>query len=87
MGDVLKQIADRGKFVIALGGVNVVRNRYKTDIVLREKFFGQAAHLNVVAPQAAEVLHKDRCRLALFKLLDHIHKAWAIHRHARNAII
>lgn len=87
MGDVLKQIADWGKFVIALGGVYVIRNRYKTDIVLREKFFGQAAHLNVVAPQAAEVLHKDRCRFALLELLDHIHEAGAIHGHAGNAII
>ena len=87
MGDVLKQITDRGKLVIALGGVYVIRNRYKTDIVLREKFFGQAAHFNVVASQAAEVLHKDRCRLALFKLSDHIHEAWAVHGHAGNAVI
>ena len=87
MGDVLKQIADRGKLVIALGRINVVRNCYKTDIVLREKFFGQAAHLNVITSQAAEVLHKNRCCLALFELLDHIHEAWAIHGHAGNAVI
>ena len=55
MGDVLEQVADRGKLVIALGRINVVRNCYKTDIVLREKFFGQAAHLNVITSQAAEV--------------------------------
>jgi SulP family sulfate permease len=52
--------------VIALGRINVVRNCYKTDIVLREKFFGQAAHLNVITSQAAEVF---LCQVGTKKIL------------------
>lgn len=78
----VKQIADRGKLVIALGRINIVRNCYKTDIVLREKFFGQAADLDVVSAKTGQVLHKDRCCLALFELFDHFHEAGAIHGHA-----
>lgn len=33
---LVEQVADWGKLVIALGRINVVRNCYKTDIVLRE---------------------------------------------------
>ena len=87
MGDVLEQVADWGKLVIALGRINVVRNCYKTDIVLREKFFGQAADLDVVSAKTGQILHKDRCCLALFELLDHFHEAGAIHGHAGNAVI
>ena len=84
---LVEQVADRGKLVIALGRINVVRNCYKTDIVLREKFFGQAADLDVVSAKTGQILHKDRCCLALFELLDHFHEAGAIHGHAGNAVV
>lgn len=87
MGDVLKQVADRGKLIFALRRVDVIRNGYQTDIVIREKFLRQPSNLNVVAAQAGKVFDKDSGGFSLFQLADHFHEAGAIHRHAGNAII
>ena len=87
MGDVLEQVADRGKLIFALRRVDVIRNGYQTDIVIREKFLRQPSNLNVVAPQAGKVFDKDSGGFSLFQLADHFHEAGAIHRHAGNAII
>ena len=84
---VLEQIADRRQLVFSFGGVDVVRNRYQADIVLREKFLGQPANLNIVAAKTGKVLDEYGGRTAFFKLTDHIHETGAIHRYAGNAIV
>ena len=50
MGDVLEQVADRGKLIFALRRVNVIRNGHQTDIMVREKLLRQPSDLNVIAP-------------------------------------
>ena len=87
MGDVLEQVADRGKLIFALCRVDVIRNGHQADIMVREKFFRQPSDLNVVSPQAGKVFDKDGGGFSLFQLADHFYKTRAIHRHAGNAVI
>lgn len=87
MGDVLEQVADRGKLIFPLCRVDVIRNGHQADIMVREKFFRQPSDLNVVSPQAGKVFDKDGGGFSLFQLADHFHEAGAIHRHAGNAVI
>ena len=87
MGDVLEQVADRGKLIFALRRVDVIRDGHQADIVIREKFLRQPSDLNVVSPQAGKVFDKDSGSFSLFQLADHFHEAGAIHRHAGNAVI
>ena len=51
MGDVLHNVFERSKIVLALVAVHAVGNGHQPYIVEREKFFGQLADLNIVAPQ------------------------------------
>ena len=55
--------------------------------MLREKFLGQPADLDVVTAQAGKVFDKYRGGPPLLKLLDHLHKSRAVHRDAGNAIV
>ena len=87
MGDVLEQVADRGKLIFALRRVDVIRNGHQANIMVREKFFRQPSDLNVVSPQAGQVFDKDGGGFSLFQLADHFHEAGAVHRHAGNAVI
>ena len=84
---VIEQVADRRQLVLALGGVDVVRDRHQADVVLREKLLGQPPHLNVVTAQPGQILHKHGGGLASGKLLHHVVEAGAVHRNARNAIV
>lgn len=87
MGDVLEQVADRGKLIFALRRVDVIRNGHQANIMVREKFFRQPSDLNVVSPQAGQVFDKDGGGFSLFQLADHFYKTRAVHRHAGNAVI
>ena len=51
MGDVLEQVTDRRQFVFTFGGVNIVRNCNKADIVLGEKFLCQSPDFNIVSSE------------------------------------
>ena len=83
----IKQIFDRGQLVLTLVCVDGVRHRHQPDVVFREKFLGQTAHLNVVPPQAGEVFDEHRRSLALLNLLEHGLEAWTIHGDAGNPIV
>ena len=61
MGDVLHNVFERSKIVLALVAVHAVGNGHQPYIVEREKFFGQLADLNVVAPQPGKVFD-EHCR-------------------------
>ena len=87
MGDVLEQVADRGKLIFALRRVDVIRNGHQANIMVRDRFFRQPSALKVGSPQAGQVFDKDGGGFSLFQLADHFHEAGAVHRHAGNAVI
>ena len=87
MGRVLEQVADGRQLILAFGGVDVVRNRHQANIVLREKLLGQPPHLNVVAAQPGQILHKHGGGLAGGKLLHHVVETGAVHRDAGDAVV
>ena len=84
---LIEQVADRRQLVLALGGVYGVRYRHQANVMLREKFLGQSADLDVVTAQAGKVFDKYRGGPSLFKLPDHLHKTRAVHRDARDTVI
>ena len=47
----IEQVADRRHLVFTFGGVDIVRDCNKTDIMLGEKFLGQASDLNIVSSE------------------------------------
>ena len=55
--------------------------------MLREKFLGQSADLDVVAAQAGKVFDKYCGGPSLFKLPDHLHKTRAVHGDTGNAVV
>ena len=55
---LIEQVADRRQLVLALGGVYVVRYRHQANVMLREKFLGQSADLDVVTAQAGKIFDK-----------------------------
>ena len=87
MGRVLEQVADGRQLILAFGGVDVVRNRHQANIVLREKLLGQPPHLNVVAAQPGQILHKHGSSLAGGKLLHHVVETGAVHRDAGDTVV
>lgn len=55
--------------------------------MLREKLLGQPPHLNVVAAQPGQILHKHGGGLAGGKLLHHVVETGTIHRDAGDAVV
>ena len=55
--------------------------------MLREKFLGQPADLDVVTAQAGKVFDKYRGGPSLFKLPDQLHETRAVHRDTGNTVI
>ena len=84
---VIEQVADGRQLILAFGGVDVVRNRHQANIVLREKLLGQPPHLNVVAAQPGQILHKHGGGLAGGKLLHHVVETGAVHRDAGDTVV
>ena len=66
MGDVLHNVLERSKIVLALVAVYAVGNGHQPYIVKREKFLGQLADLNIVAPQPGQVF---LCQVGTKKIL------------------
>ena len=52
---LIEQVADRRQLALALGGVDIVGYRHQANVMLREKFLGQPADLDVVTAQAGKV--------------------------------
>ena len=87
MGDVLEQVTDGSKFIFAFSGIDIVRNRHKAGIVLREEFFHQPPHFNVVSAQPGKVFDKQSGSPAFFQLAHHFIKAGTIHGNAGNTVV
>lgn len=45
---LIEQVADRRELILALGSVDVIGYRHQANVMLREKFLGQPADLDVV---------------------------------------
>ncbi len=87
MGDVLHNVFERSKIVLALVAVHAVGNGHQPYIVEREKFFGQLADLNVVAPQPRKVFDEHRRDVPRLDSGQHFLKAGTLHRRTRDTII
>ena len=64
--DVLEQIADWNHFVFALVGVDVVRDRHQTNIMLREKILRPPTNLNVITSKTGKIF---LCQVGTKKIL------------------
>lgn len=84
---LVEQVADGRQLVLALGGVDIVRNRHQADVVLREKFLGQPPHLDVVAAQPGKVFHEHGGGFACGKLLHHVVETGTVHGHTGDAVV
>ena len=87
MGDVLHNIFERSKIVLALVAVHAVGNGDQPNIVEREKFLGQLADLNVVAPQPGKVFDEHRRDVPGLDSGQHLLKAGTLHGRTRDAIV
>ena len=52
MGDVLKQVANGSKLVLAFVGVDAVRNSNQANVMVGEEFLCEPPHLDIVSPEA-----------------------------------
>ena len=75
------------KSVLALVAVHAVGNGHQPYIVEREKFFGQLADLNVVAPQPGQVFDEHRRDIPGLDSGQHFLKAGTLHGRTRDAIV
>ena len=87
MGDVLHNVFERSKIVLALVAVHAVGNGHQPYIVEREKFFGQLADLNIVAPQPGKVFDEHRRNIPGLDSGQHFLKAGTLHRRTRDTVI
>lgn len=87
MGDVLHNVLERSKIVLAFVAVYAVGNSHQPYIVKREKFLGQLADLNIVAPQPGQVFD-EHCRdVPGLDSGQHFLKAGTLHRRTRDTVI
>ena len=65
MGDVLHNIEERSEIVILrLVAVHAVIDGDKTDLLLREKYLGIEADLQIISAESAHILDDDRTDLS-----------------------
>lgn len=78
---------ERGKLVLALVAVHSIGDGHQPHIMGREKFFRQAAHLDVVPAQPGKVLDEHRRNISVLYGLDHLLEAGPVHGCARDPIV
>lgn len=83
----VKQISDRGQLVVALAGVNAVRDGNEPNVMRGKEFLHEPANLDVVSPEPGEVLHKDGSGVIGFQLGLHCLVAGSVHGHAGYAVV
>lgn len=87
MGDVLHNVAERGKFIVPLITIHAIGNGDQAHIVLREKLLRQLANLYVVATHPGEVFNKHGRDIPGLDSGQHFLKSGALHGGAGNAIV
>ena len=87
MGDVLHNVLERSKIILALVAVHTVGNSHQPNIMEREKFLGQLADLNVVAPQPGKVFDEHRRDVPSLDSGQHLLKTGTLHRRTRDTVI
>ena len=84
---LVHNVFERSKIVLTLVAVHAVGNGHQPYIVEREKFFGQLADLNVVAPQPGQVFDKHRRDIPGLDCGQHFLKTGTLHGRSRDAIV
>ena len=87
MGDVLHNVAERGKFIVTLIAVHAIGNGNQTHIVLRKKFLRQLADLYVVTAKAGQVFHEYSRYVSGLDCGQHFLKTGTLHGRSRDAIV
>jgi hypothetical protein len=87
MGDVLHNVAERGKFIVTLIAVHAIGNGNQTHIVLRKKFLRQLADLYVVTAKAGQVFHEYSRYVSGLDCGQHFLKTGPFHGGAGNAVV
>ena len=84
---LVHNIFERGEIVLAFIAVYAVGNGHQPYIVKREKFLGQLADLNIVAPQPGQVFDKHRRDIPCLDCGQHFLKTGTLHGRSRDAIV
>ena len=83
----LEQIADRRQFIFSFGGVHIVGNGDKPDVMIGKKVFREFSNLNIVSAKARHIFYENSRRMAFLKFLNHRHKTGPLHCDTGNAIV
>ena len=78
MGDVLEQIAERGKLVVALVAVYSVIDGDIAYIALGKETLGVVADFQIVASHAGHILDDDRLDFPRFRKPYHLIPPWPV---------
>ena len=84
---LVHNVLERSKIVLALVTVHAVGNGDQPNIVEWEKFFGQLADLNIVAPQPGQVFDKHRRDIPGLDSGQHFLKAGTLHGRSSDTVI
>ena len=80
-------IFEGSKLVFALVAVHPIGNGHQPHVMGREKFFRQAAYLNVIPAQAGKVFHEYRRYVPALNGLNHLLKTGPLHGGACDAVV
>ena len=84
---LVHNIFERGEIILAFIAVYAVGNGHQPYIVKREKFLGQLADLNIVAPQPGQVFDEHRRDIPGLDSGQHFLKTGTLHRRTRDTVI
>ena len=84
---LVHNVLERSKIILALVAVHTVGNSHQPNIMEREKFLGQLADLNVVAPQPGKVFDEHRRDVPSLDSGQHLLKTGTLHRRTRDTVI
>ena len=87
MGDVLEQVAEWGKIVVALVTVHTVVDCDIPYIALGKETLGVVADFQIIPPHAGHILDDNRFDLSRFRKPYHLIPAGSIESYPRNAIV
>lgn len=87
MGDVLEQVTEWGKIVVALVAVHTVVDCDIANIALGKETLGVIADFQIIPPHAGHILDDNRLDLSRFRKTYHLIPAGSIESYPRYAVI
>ena len=87
MGDVLEQVAKRGKIVVPFVAVHAVIDGNIPNIAFSKETLGIIAHFQIVTTHAGHILDNDGSNLSCFGQPDHLIPARTVKRHPGHTIV